>query len=195
MGTKTSKAVSVDTDQTVQVDQTFTATSDGGIILKSLFLDKSKVVQTSDIDIRSEGGAIDGALVDVAQTVDAYQSLKVMIKVREKGDTVIVKSIVMAKTKVHEDTDVNVLLNDDGIFDVRETQTITLTQDRDTKITLKADIDLDLVLSQTATIDQDLDVVFSGTPTDFTIAIDADQDAILAQHVGITASPYDMLVA
>lgn len=190
---KADKGVDVHVDQSAFADQTCTVTSSGDLLVRSLFLEKTKISQTADIDIRADadtaGGDITGALVDVTQTVEADQSMKVMVKVREKGDTVIVKAIVIEKTVIDQETDVDVLLTDDGIFDVREIQTSHVTQDRDVKVSIKGDIDIDLALSQVADIDQDLDVVFSGTPTDFTITIDPDQDAHLTQHVGIDLSP------
>lgn len=196
---KTDKGVTADIGQSAFADQTCdmtgapTGSADGDLLVRGLFLEKTKVSQTADIDIRAEAGPITGAVIDVTQTVEAEQSLKVMVKVREKGDTVIVKAIVIEKTTIDQDTDVDVLLTTDGVFDVREMQTAAVAQERDVRLDIKADIAIDLALTQTAAIDQNLDVVFAGSPADFTIAVDPDQDAHLVQHVGIDVSPFDIL--
>lgn len=196
-----SDKVDASIDQSVTSNHSLDISGYDDVIVKTIYKSKTKIKSTEDLDVSSEAGDINGALIDIDQLVDINQFTKVVIKVKERGDDLFVKVKVFEKTTVKQHTDIDVLLTNDDLFDVDVDQSVNLTQDNHTKIIVKGGgdleslIDLDVLLAQTAVVNQQADVVFGGTPDDFTVAIDASQDVQLDQQVAINLSLQDLWLA
>lgn len=188
-------------DQSVTSNHSLDIGAYDDVVVKTAYKSKIKIKSTEELDVSSEDGDINGALIDIDQLVDIDQFAKVVIKVKEKGDDLFVKIKVVERTTAEQHTDADVLFTNDGIFDVDIDQTANITQDWQTKVMVKGDldleslIDLDILVAQTAVIDQQADVTFEGSRDDFTVAIDAGQEAQMDQHVAIDLSPGDLWLA
>gem|GEM_PF-1543241 len=170
---------------------------DDNIIVKVLYRENTTIKISEDINIQSEEGDINGAIVDVYQLAEIFQSSTITVKVKERCDNIIVKINVLENTKINLDTDIDVLMTNEAEFDVNIVQTVNIVQDKSTQIKIQGDINIniDLLLSQIAEVDQDASVAFQGSVDDFTVSVDADQDVYATQQITLDMSAEDLLIA
>lgn len=190
---------SVDTSvgQSAVSNHTLDITSGDNIIIKTLHREKTSINIKEDIKINSEEGDINGAIIDVYQSIEIFQSSNIKIKIKERGDNIIVKVKIFERTNIDMDTDIDVLLTNAADFDVDIVQTAHIVQDKSTQIKVQGNVsfDLDLLLSQIAQVDQEAYVTFAGSADDFTVSVHADQDVYATQQITLDVSADDLWIA
>lgn len=178
-------------DIDIEVDQSVTATqslpevnSSGKVTVRAEYDEKITINKTEDVNICSEDGDINGAIIDIDQFIDIEQILNFDVDAIEHDGQLIFKINVYMETRIEERTEIDILFTNDDLLDIDVDQTISVTT------TWSGDIDFDDMIdiyesaTQTVSLRQHSVSRFEGFD-EFTVSIDAPQGADLAQSKSI----------